>query len=251
MSHLRCTVACLLTMSFFCAATYATPTLQYSKHHAYAWDSVDGAIETIFSTPDFVSPVPFEVEAIDGEVTASTSAKSFQIGEQTVVTFDTKLKRLGTRASIAYCYEERFLFEVDRPTPYELSGFFNVTDVGMNESGSVEQYIQLIKLSIGYLFNEEKVSKSTHNEKFTVGGPDGDFQNVLHPESSLTGILDPNYRYELRFTYGISVDQEDLDSGASAVGNLTLKLGTVPEPSSIAICFALASIVLICRRRIV
>jgi hypothetical protein len=249
MTHLRIAVAGLLSMCIVCDAAHATPTLQYSQHHAYAWDSVGGAVETIRYTPDFVVPVPFFVEAIDGDAFANTSAVLSQFGEQTVVSFDMNLKRLGTSASIAYCYEERFLFEVDRPTPYELSGYFDVTDVGLNESGRVDQYIQLIKLSVGYLFSEEKTSKSTHNEQFSVGGRDGDYLNSLRPESNLKGILDPSYRYELRFTYGILVEDDDIDSGANAVANLTLKLGAIPEPSSITICCTLGLIGVILRAR--
>lgn len=130
------------------------------------------------------------------------------------------------------------LFTVDANTTYSLSGKFDVTDVTSPSPGSVHFVGYLVDLTTTtYLFLSEQFSRETANESYVLGGNGGDWGNSL--AGSLTGNLIAGHNYKWHSLASIVAYTVTGDGGASAEGDITLKIGsggttTVPEPSSLA-----------------
>jgi hypothetical protein len=249
MKSLASSLMVVLFACIFCAAAQAAVTVLNNDFRAHAslgprndmsMTHTGVAIPTV--------PDPLHVDAVIGEAHSKNVVNWTVSGGQTVFSFDTDLKRIGVGPSSAYVVQFALEFAVDEDAPYQLSGFLNVTDVGETEGGYVNQSATLYDSSAGVIpFSGQQQSVRTHDEEFILGGLEGDEINQLHPGSSLMGMLFADHTYTLSYLYMIAAE-EDADSGASAVGNLTLKIGTVPEPSAVALCAIFAVLGLIRRR---
>jgi hypothetical protein len=141
-------------------------------------------------------------------------------------------------------------FTADSSDPYELSGYYNVTDVGTS-AGNVVLYAELVDVTeFDYLFSNNQWSDSTHNEQLTLGVNGGDSFNVLL--GSLTGNLIAGHQYQF-YTSSYIEAGSDTEKGASALGNITLKIGSataaVPEPFSLLVWGGIACAAIIAAHR--
>lgn len=151
--------------------------------------------------------------------------------DQSILRFDMTDFRGGDPFAVA---ESRtFLgFTVSEDTTYDLSGFYNATDTG--GPGEVALIASLYSPQLGTIYSSWQRSQQTPNAQLTLGETNGDFVNLL--QGNPTGELFAGIDYQLSFDIYIYA-VPDADQGASAVGNLTLKVGpdpvtAVPEPSS-------------------
>ena len=236
-----------------CAIAQATITVEYNQNIAWADDTL-GANKTSSDSSRAIptDPDPLHVDAIDGEAYSKNVFDWSIVGGQTVLSFDSNLKRVGNRGAMASLAMGDLAFIANETTSYELSGYLNVTDIDEGKSGIVNLYARLDDVDLGReLFRGEQSSMETHDAQLSLGGSGGDQVSVN--DGSLTGTLIAGRRYSLEFAAIIRTDSEfypgDADSGATAVGNFTLKIGTVPEPNSAALCSLLAPLGLIRRNR--
>ena len=146
-------------------------------------------------------------------------------------------KRDGDFGDNSQGFASEMLFTVDANTTYSLSGKFDVTDVTSSSPGSVHFVGYLFDATTStYLFLSEQSSRETANESYVLGGIGGDWSNDL--AGSLTGNLIAGHIYKWHSLASIIAYTVTGDGGASAEGDITLKIGSggsaVPEPSSIA-----------------
>lgn len=141
----------------------------------------------------------------------------------------------------------RILVDVD--TTYEISGYFDVTDVG--PSGYVSLGFTIYNPLGGNPFENYQSSYHTVNESFTLGQFGGE-RSFGH--GSQSGTLAPG-PYDIFWNASLNATPE-ADQGASAVGNVTIKFGSggilaaVPEPTSFAIwSLGLIGMTIACRHR--
>lgn len=241
----------LATLILFPRLANAAITVLYYEVIAYATDVSDFFDRKFYvGLIDPNNPSPYQLNAVAGDAYSKITSKGTQTGGQTIFTLDTNLKRTGTQYWSESHGQSRLEFSVSEPTPYDFSGYINATDVGENESGRVEINAAIYDSTASqYLFGENHSSKNTHDEHLALGGTGGDEGYYLRPGSSLTGTLLPGREYIVSTRNLIYA--HDSESGASAVSNFTLKLGTVPEPTSVALCSLFAVLGLIRRRQIV
>jgi hypothetical protein len=253
MLQLRIVLVALLTMLVVCAVVEATVTLEPGGEvRAWVSDAISTPkIETYFPTsvPTVRDPAIFDV--VDGDSYAKNVIDWSIVGGQTIFSFDTNLYRNGNRLAIASMTTGGLEFVANETAPYELSGYLNVSDVDPSKSGIVEFAARLFdETSPNVLFSNQQKSRDSHAEQFVLGGNGGDRVNVV--EGSLKGTLIAGHRYSMNFIANIQTDSidypGDADAGASAIGNFTLKIGTVPEPSAVALCSIFAVLGLVrCR----
>ena len=216
-------------------------TINTTAAVANASDLIGVAANEVFTGTAI--PTSTTLDAVDGNAHSKNVIDWLVNGGQTVLSFNMDHKRNGSTSSHAITYVSPLTFTANSNATYELSGYFNVTDVGA--SGSVFHHVQLSDVTAGVaLFSNQQVSINTINEQFVVGGSGGDDFNF--GVGSLTGPLTAGHVYNLYLHNEINAIPFD-DSGASAVGNLTLKIVTVPEPSSVLLC--LAAILATAKRR--
>lgn len=154
-------------------------------------------------------------------------------GAQTVMRFDMQHRQTGSPGETQF---GAFQITITPTTdePYELSGYYNVeqlsgvgsaeADVGLTEgstSGYLGPKIDLFRNNQGATFYSENVN-------FGIPGNSGGKSNELTGIS--TGELIAGHHYYLSFSFYV-LGTSDI-SAAQAVGNLTLTIGNVPEPTS-------------------
>lgn len=255
MLRLRIVLAGLLAVIVFRSVAEATVTLEPGGQ-VMAWvsDAVSTPkIETYFPTSIPTVPDPALFDVVDGDTYAKNVIDWSIVGGQTIFSFDTNYYRNGNRLAIA-SMTAGLEFVANETAPYELSGYLNVSDVDPSKSGIVEFGARLFDETSGsLLFSNQLKSRDSHDEEFVLGGSGGDRVNGV--EGSMMGTLFAGHRYSMNFIANIQTDSIDFpgdaDAGASAIGNLTLKIGTVPEPSAVALCSLFAVLGVIRRRRVV
>jgi hypothetical protein len=212
---------------------------------ATASDMVGGiAVVQVFSGTTI--PTSTTLNVVDGNTHSKNVIDWSVNGGQTILSFDMDHKRNGSVSSLGQTDVTPLTFTANANEPFELSGYYNVTDIGASGSG-VGMFAQLVDETAGTApFSNTQNSRNTINEQFVLGETGGDDFNFL--VGSLTGNLVAGHVYIFHFGYNIGSTPFE-NSGASALGNLTLKIGTVPEPSSILICLAGIFATLICRNR--
>ena len=144
-------------------------------------------------------------------------------------------------------------FRVDSNTTYELSGFYDVEDVNAAGYTYFQCYLDDFDGGGPSLFNSEQLSGATADERFDLGSRDGDDKSIL--SGSLSGTLLAHSEHW--FYFKASTDGADLeDKGASAVGEVVLKIGggapgndSVPDGGVTAALLGLALIGMATARR--
>ncbi|MGD9636324.1 MAG: hypothetical protein AB7G28_21485 [Pirellulales bacterium] len=245
----------LLSVVVCCSIAQATITVVVNGGYtAWADDSIPvPKVVSYYSKVIPTDPARVPLDAIDGDTYSKNIIDWSIVGGQTILSFDSHLNRNGSLGTRAFFSVVNFEFVANETAPFEMSGYLSVTDVDPNKSGVVEHFASLYDYARpNYLFWSEHKSRNTHNEQLVLGEVGGDYVDAL--DGSLTGTLLAGHRYDLQFVSliqtGSSDFPSDADSGASAVGNFTLKIGTVPEPSSVALCSLFAALGLIRRRQI-
>lgn len=195
-------------------------------------------------------PTHTTLNAAAGDVYSKNAIDWDVSGGQTVLSLGVDHKRTGDLASYAATANplNALTFVANSNEPYELSGFYNVTDVGA--SGYDQIYADLLDVVSGDLFVNEQDSQSTPNQHFILGGTGGDLINNLY--GSPTGNLIAGHTYQLFFGLFTGAPFA-ADSGASALGNITLKIGTAtatPEPLSVIVWGGLILGVVVVARRV-
>jgi hypothetical protein len=168
-------------------------------------------------------PTSTTVDAIDGNAHSKNVINWSISGGQTILSYEVDHTRTGTVESNSTSETPSPIeFTANSSEPYELSGFYNVTDVGA--SGTVIYGCTLYDVTSGnILFENSQGSRNTTNEQFVLGGAGGDFYNEVN--GTLTGNVIAGHAYQLVFGFRIST-WPNADSGASALGNFTLAIGT-------------------------
>ena len=173
------------------------------------------------------------------------------------VTFETSFNHKRFGYPEGYSQSRGILqFTVASDTTYELSGNYNV-DHGRGVSGRtvLRSYLGDATGST-YWVNSEQESKSTGNESFVLGGSGGDEFNYF--SGSLSGALVPGQTYEFSFEALTEAHHPDDDTGATASGMVTLKIGggapeeddrAVPDSGATAVLMGLALLGLAAARR--
>jgi hypothetical protein len=125
-------------------------------------------------------------------------------------------------------------FSVDAPTPYLLSGYYNVQGTQPGYQGTHTRFYSSLGNASTSLFNEYREVFSTMNVDYTLGEPGGG------STGSVSGIL-PAGTYDWRFGARIRAGGDNHDFGADGDGYFTLTLGdpgdtgdpgVVPEAAS-------------------
>jgi hypothetical protein len=173
----------------------------------------DTAIPT-FTTVSVDDGANYNVNTIDWSIS----------GGQTILSLDMNQRRTGRVYSYDRTNYNQLLFTANVSEPYQLSGYYSATDSGA--SGHLRLYARLTDQTAGVdLFWNKQESLVTTNEQFVLGGTGGDFANTL--VGSLTGNVIAGHQYVFSLDC-ITEAYPQADSGASAVGNLTLKLSGKP-----------------------
>lgn len=188
---------------------------------------------------DTTIPANFLLEAATGDYYSNVLIDYSKSGGQTVLSYDTDQNRSGTQYDYASAIDKRLKFTVDTDTTYALSGWYDVTDnaserdPSRKRSGEVRLLAQLYDLDTSdVLFESYQRSNSTIDESFALGGTGGDLTNTL--KGSSTGILLAGHEYQITWdqrTYAL----HGSDYGASALGHFEVVIGTVPEPTTLAV----------------
>ena len=229
-------VACIF-LTLTATGARATITIVHSQFNADVSADLQIALGTAI-VDQIPAVVMLDVSA--GTAFSKNTIDWSLIGNQTVLSFVMD-HQLGGSASVAGGAE----FIANTNEPYALSGYYNATDVV--GSGLVSQYARLSDETDGtILFDNTQKSLSTTNEQFVLGGLAGDSNNNL--VGSLTGNLIAGHSYILSLEYQVMSDE---NSHASALGNLTLGIGTVPEPSTLMMCSAAIFAAQLRRRKLV
>jgi hypothetical protein len=256
MTRPKTVLVSLFSVYIWCTIAHATITIFDGRLTATASDgSGDEATGFIEGNSISTSSGPIQIDIFDGEAYSKNTIDWYVNGGETTLSFDTIQKRLGNVRSVASLYSLSLIFSANITESYELSGYYSVTDVGAMESGNVRQFIRLYDFTnIANLIYTDQWSANTHNEQFTIGEVGGDFYNLLPPESSLTGTLIAGHSYRLTVDFTISTSDVYVpsgpDSGASAVGKLSFKIGEIPEPSTaLLLLFASLRLSIVLRRR--
>ena len=155
-------------------------------------------------------------------------------------------RRDGVWGAWAIGYDNSMLFTVDATTTYDISGSYSV--IAVSDAGVVYLHSYLHDISANtVLFDSYQESRSAANATFALGGAAGDYDG--HLIGSSTGTLIAGRRYSWYwYWYALTKAHDVADGGASADGNITLKLGdggivsTVPEPRTLAIWSLLGGI---------
>jgi hypothetical protein len=237
-------LACLSVYLVAVSADAAT-TMYSSNVYAEAYDAISSGVSNSYTGSAI--PTHTTLDRVNGEAYSKNAIDWYVSAGQTILSLGTNHQRTGTQFSYASSYAI-LSFTSDSNEPYELTGSYNVADVGAN--GEVNVNVKLIDLTLNTnLFFNVQYSKSTQNEQFVLGNSGGDFSNTL--VGGLTGNLIAGHNYQLN-AYGQIQAYAGTDSGASAFGNFTLKIGTVavPEPASLpTLGVALAATLVVHRRK--
>lgn len=148
-------------------------------------------------------------------------------------TFDQKRGgwKSGFKADSSQSYQGLMGFTVDKLTTYELSGWYTVKDNSGNPGqvyfeAALRDWTNPAKQETLVISRQE--SKDQLNEEFTLGKMEGTSSKQFEGALKGEGKLLVGRKYSFSHNAFIKADP-DADSGASATGNVTLKLTSVDE----------------------
>lgn len=145
------------------------------------------------------------------------------IGNEATFSNTLEQQRTGNMYDYSQGKEGSMKFTADATVSYEFSGLYRVTDVDVDKPGNVVLYSYLYDLTKReYSYRSDQRSSATANESFVMGGTGGDASNIF--AGSLSGTLEAGHQYTW-YWYIFTQASADTDSGASAVGNITMKIG--------------------------
>jgi hypothetical protein len=232
-----------LTLACWSRDVRATVVVDHNDSTAMAHDAVGTDADSAFTGTTI--PMSTTVDAVDGSNYSKNTVDFYVIGGQTVFSFAMEHKRNGTLNSIAETHVKNFYFTTDIDTNYNLSGYYNVTDAREFGGSHLRAALQDVTGCCSspyqkppYIFDSIQLSVSTPSEHLLLGGNGGDYSNFLL--GSLTGNLLAGHRYLLivdgsTIALNSTDPSPDVDSGAIALGNVTLKIGevqVVAEPAT-------------------
>lgn len=173
------------------------------------------------------------VTVTDSDSSASTTMNWQTSSNETTFSYDFQHVRQGTAKSLSQSIIQLF-FTPTRAARFEISGYYNATDM------------DAIGISRAY---EHTLIRHSN------GGPIlmRSFQNIETSQDqalvidSLVGKLQANVPY-LFFNTSFIGDSLNSDDGASAVGNVTLRLIEIPEPATCTLFLASLSVAFACFR---
>jgi hypothetical protein len=177
-------------------------------------------------------PTSETVTIVDGGSSNKTEINFSVSASQTTLSYDFAHARAGIENSFAQSHNSSMYFSVEEGTIYELSGFYNVIDVG--SPGLVSFYAELYDVTTGdTLFKNYQESLGTYGERFNLGtlGGDRGFDELA---GSLAGDLIAGHSYTWAWEAYIQALPNG-GKGATAVGNFTLTIGgpsVVPLPAA-------------------
>jgi hypothetical protein len=238
-----------ILLSLFCLRP-ATASIVVNSSVIRAWvNDIDSSpvVQNVFSGTTI--PTSISLDAVEGAVTSENNIEFSATGGQTELALDIDHSRPGTPFSLARTLG--FVrFTAAANTSYELSGNYDVNDVG-NFAGDVFHFIGLTDETAGILlFWNIQESIASEDEQFTFGQTGGDWSNTL--SGSVTGSIVAGHTYLFNFESRIRGPRNG-DHGATALGNISLTIreaAAVPEPLSLFTwaLFAISGI-LVTRRR--
>jgi hypothetical protein len=235
-----------LSAALLSTAAQASIAITSNFTGAYASAGIGGSSTSFNGT---VIPTFTTLDAIDGTAHSNHIIDWSTSGGQTVLSLDIDHHRNGTQYSYAQT-QTVLIFTANSSISYELSGRYYVTDVGSNESGSVRLEAGIYDITANaYSSYSFQTSQVTNDEQFYLGATGGDSNNSLL--GSLTGNLIGGHTYQL-FSNTLIYAFPNGDSGASAVGNITLTIGansSAPEPLSLLVWGGLAVLSVVAIRR--
>lgn len=221
----------LVAFALFVAVETTQATVVVLGNYTQA-SVADGTGEASDSITDATLPVMTSLDVAQGGTHSNNGLDWTTSGGQTTLSFEVDHLRVGETSAQTRTFVD-FPFSVDADTSYEATGFYNVADNGANDNGQVEFHVRLSTIGTDEdIFDNYLISNATHDEQFTLGSLGGDQLDIF--VGSTTGILVPG-------SYRLFIDMSILsnangDAGASALGNITLTLGSaIPEPASILI----------------
>ncbi len=208
---------------------------------AFDGDSADDVAEFNGTT------IPTSAELLDAMVGDTFSRNVIDwstSGGQTILSLTMSHERTGSTAfNVNGETTSSITFTVNANANYELSGSYEVADVGADDPGAVFLLGELYDVAVPGvpLFSNYQTSYSTTNEQFTLGEENGDdvpFGNYL--TGSLMGNLTIGHTYV--WTSDALIASLGSSLGASASGDVSLKIvdivdngGAVPEATSFLI----------------
>lgn len=207
-------------------AANAQASIQISD--AYIETSAFTGTSNVNGSHDTALPLSKTLNAVSGGAYSKNLIDWSLNGEQTILSFNVDHHHTGQGSNARTSVTLAITPNDDEP--YELSGYYNVTDLGAGSRvfNEVGFYAPTFPLFYG-----NQISYNTINEQFVLGERGGDDFN--HVVGSLTGNLIAGQPYLFTFSYVIET-YPNSNSGTSALGNLTLKFGKVPEPSTLVVC---------------
>ena len=166
-----------------------------SNVYAEAYDAISSGVANSFTGSTI--PTHTTLDPVNGDAYSKNTIDWYVSGSQTNLSLGVDHRRTGTQYSYASSYAI-LNFTANSNEPYELSGYYDVSDVGAN--GEVNLNVQLIDVTSNVKpFVNVQYSKSTPNEQFVLGSAGGDFFNTL--AGGLTGNLIAGHNYQLN-AYG-------------------------------------------------
>jgi hypothetical protein len=222
---LRLSLAALLVLALLLPglpATAWTITLNGGGTSSLKTRTADGPPTVV---AEFVNPTVLPFDYISTSVDGDASSESvYSLSNDAFgITFDHA--RVSTYQSLGHSNGVIF-FSVDENIDYIASGSYSAVD-----SDGRETYLwaELHDSTIGsVVFENLQWSQATPNESFTLGGAEGDFDNIS--TGSLTGTLIAGHDYTFEYNVFIQADPTASASGAIATGGVALTF--IPEPST-------------------
>lgn len=151
-------------------------------------------------------------------------------GDQVTISYRVEQKRSGGIGDYAQGFVNTLGFTVATNASYELSGSYAVKDVTTAGRLSFSAYLNDVTAASGFIALSQQSSYNTVDESFTLGANGGD--NYNGNIGSLTGSLIAGHSYKFLFS-ALTQANPDADGGATAFGNVMLKIGGgAPVPDS-------------------
>ena len=171
-------------------------------------------------------------------------------GDQVTISNAFNHKRDGTYGDFSNSVGNTMCFTVGSNTTYDLSGFYNVNDESAAGSTFLYSYLWDSTAST-YLVHSYQLSLKTINEQFVLRDSGGEGDHINNNSGSLSGHLLAGHSYEF-YCDALTHAYPDADSGASAKGNITLKIGggaLISDCGATAVLMGLALLGLAAARR--
>ena len=192
-----------------------TLAFDYTGHYAQA----ENYTVTLPLPP---SPQSVSIGSSSAKTTAKTTYDFSITGDSATFGFLFDHARAGAAGAEAYSWGY-LEFSVDQELPYTITGAYAMT--GGNRIGLAAVLTDFSTGSTFFSNSQESRYKAT--EVFHVGGTGGDYGNDLSGNQS--GTLLANHTYWFLYSADIT-NLGAADSGASALGDLTLWINTQPIP---------------------